>query len=353
MRRPAHESRDAKASTASAGDASRPGAAAAAPRAATPAWSRYWATGVGHSCAGSFEQAYGGTVGAFWQEAFALLPRAARVLDIACGNGALARLLTAVRDDVDLRCDAVDLADVRPDWAREDPRLVFHPCTPAEALPFADASFDLVASQYGIEYADLARALPEALRVARPGGLVHFVVHHRDGRPCTLAREELAHLDWLEREGGWFDAASAMLEPMGLLAEPDGRERLQREPRFAAVRRAFDAVVAEAQRRQAASLCGDLLGDVQDWTAQAFRAAGTQGRPAAEPVLAGIRGTLADIRARLEDLVAHALDDAALDRLATAARAAGWACTAAPLRDHGYLMGVALTIHRSPARSGN
>lgn len=353
MRRPAHESRDAKASTAGAGDASRPGAAAAAPRAATPAWTRYWATGVGHSCAGSFEQAYGGTVGAFWQEAFALLPRAARVLDIACGNGSLARLLTAVRDDVDLRCDAVDLADVRPAWARDDPRLVFHPGTPAEALPFADASFDLVASQYGVEYADLGRALPEALRVVRPGGLVHFVVHYRDGRPCTLAREELAHLDWLERAGGWFDAAAAMLEPMGLLAEPGGRERLQREPRFAAVRQAFDAVVAEAQRRQAASPCGDLLGDVHDWTTQAFRVAGTQGRLAATPALAEVRRTLADIRARLEDLVAHALDETALARITATAHAAGWVCASVPLRDRGHLMGIALTLHRAQVRPGS
>ncbi len=322
-------------------------ASARAAQPATPAWSRYWASGAAHSCAGSFDDAYGGAVGAFWQEAFALLPRPARVLDIACGNGALARLLTAVRDDADLRCDAVDLADVRPGWAREDPRLVFHPGTPAEALPFADGSFDLVASQYGVEYAEFDRALPEALRVVRPGGLVHLVVHHRDGRPCTLAREELAHLDWLERESGWFDAAAAMLEPMGLLAEPGGRDRLQRESRFAAVRQSFDAVVAEARRRQAASACGDLLADVHGWTTQAFRVAGTQGHQAAAPVLAEVRRTLADIRARLDDLVAHALDETALERIAATARAAGWVCASAPLRDRGHLMGIALTLHRA------
>jgi len=324
-----------------------PSPAGASPAPATAAWSRYWATGAPHSCAGSFEQAYGGAIGAFWREAFAWLPADARVLDLACGNGALARLLVGARADAGLRCDAVDLADVAPAWARSDRRLHFHARTAAEALPFPDACFDLVASQFGIEYADLSRAFPEALRVARPNGLVHLVVHHRDGRPCTLAREELAHVAWLTEAGGWFDAASAMLEPLSLLAAPDGRARLAAEPRFAHVRQAFDDLVAQARARRAASVCGDLLDDVQEWTAQAFRAAGTQGRAEGAAALSHVRSTVDDVHARLQDLLGHALDDEAVRALAATARRLGWALRHAALHDRGHLMAVALSLHRA------
>ncbi|SNQ48790.1 putative SAM-dependent methyltransferase [Frankia canadensis] len=45
----------------------------------------------------------------------------------------------------------------------------------AEAVPFADASFDIVFADHGaFSFADPLRAVPEAARVLRPGGLLAF-----------------------------------------------------------------------------------------------------------------------------------------------------------------------------------
>jgi ubiquinone/menaquinone biosynthesis C-methylase UbiE len=45
----------------------------------------------------------------------------------------------------------------------------------AEATPFADASFDIVFCDFGaMTFADPFRAIPEAARVLRPGGLFAF-----------------------------------------------------------------------------------------------------------------------------------------------------------------------------------
>ena len=53
--------------------------------------------------------------------------------------------------------------------------------TDLSKLPFPDALFDGVTSQFGIEYADLAAATREAIRVLVPGGRGHFVLHHAGG----------------------------------------------------------------------------------------------------------------------------------------------------------------------------
>jgi len=48
----------------------------------------------------------------------------------------------------------------------------------AEMIPFADASFDLVISEYGASiWSDPYRWIPEAARVLRPGGALIFLVN--------------------------------------------------------------------------------------------------------------------------------------------------------------------------------
>jgi len=104
------------------------------------------------------------------------LPPGARLLDIACGTGIVARTAAARLQGqghvtgLDLnpamlrvarrRSDAAGLA---VDWVQGD----------ALALPFPDASFDLVFCQQGIQFfPDRARAVAEMHRVLVPGGEV-------------------------------------------------------------------------------------------------------------------------------------------------------------------------------------
>src|SRR5688572_29452405 len=117
------------------------------------AWSSYWAAGGLHSCVGSFAGNYAGAIGDFWRDRAAALPDGARILDLATGNGALPLLFRDRRGDA-IEIDAVDLARIAPRWHRPDesPRVRFHSGIAMERLPFADAGFDLVASQFGFEY---------------------------------------------------------------------------------------------------------------------------------------------------------------------------------------------------------
>src|SRR3546814_16929036 len=81
--------------------------------------------------------------------------------------------------------------------------LHFHSGVSAEALPFDDNSFDLVTSQYGIEYCDDVRTTPEVARVPAPDGRVALLLHHADSRLAQVAREELRLADWLRRPAGF------------------------------------------------------------------------------------------------------------------------------------------------------
>ncbi len=119
-----------------------------------------------------------------------------RVLDVACGTGALT---VAVAERVS-KSGAVVGLDANPEMltvARRKHAHIEWRGGRAESLPFADASFDAVVSQFGLMFFDdRVAALREMRRVLRPGG--HLAV---------------AVCDALERSPGYASLA-ALLERM-------------------------------------------------------------------------------------------------------------------------------------------
>ena len=101
-------------------------------------------------------------------------PRAGQqVLDVACGSGTAA-LVAARRycevTGIDYVPELVERAEVRAQAEGFDVDLRV---ADAQDLPFDDASFDVVLSVYGVQFAsDQQRAADELLRVCRPGGTI-------------------------------------------------------------------------------------------------------------------------------------------------------------------------------------
>jgi ubiquinone/menaquinone biosynthesis C-methylase UbiE len=95
------------------------------------------------------------------------------LLDVGCGDGGVARLLRE-------RVGEVVAVDVEPsgDWA-DAPGLTYQ-VADGEALPFADASFDLVHSKDSLHHMQHPeRALAEYWRVLRKGGTALVVEANR------------------------------------------------------------------------------------------------------------------------------------------------------------------------------
>lgn len=203
---------------------------------AIDSWTAFWRTGSGASCFESSETEVRLTQ--VWDEFVDELPGGARLLDLATGNGAVARCCAArarVRDK-DLHIEAVDAADIDPPSYLPDPerlfrRIRFRSGIRLEALPFADHSFDGVVSQFGFEYADEARATAEATRVLAPGGRLRLVMHALDGAVARDIGGRLKRLQSVLAEDG---PASLVLELARAADNGDAGTIARKSPQLAA-----------------------------------------------------------------------------------------------------------------------
>ncbi|MEK9541863.1 MAG: class I SAM-dependent methyltransferase [Luminiphilus sp.] len=160
------------------------------------AWSRYWQTGAGESC---FAEGGAPEITQFWQSYLQGLSAGTRVLDAACGGGALTRQLVEYATDFEVT--GVDYASELPEVSGASIQAGVR----LESLPFASSAFGAVVSQFGLEYADHERALGEVLRVLGDDGALGLVMH-KAGSPLLQAAQR-------ER-----DSISPLLDDGGLLA---------------------------------------------------------------------------------------------------------------------------------------
>jgi SAM-dependent methyltransferase len=251
-------------------------------------WGAFWRDAGAHGCTDGFPPAAQALLGADWQAIFADAPESS-VLDIACGRGALwAHAGAPTRGWV-----GVDLAQV------EGTPFAFRGGVDAAHLPFADRSFALVVSQFGLEYAGLDVAILEAARVC--GSRLVALLHAAEGAPCKQAHEQLAQIDWLGAEA---------LAP-----------RLRRHFANASIASAadIDALLAAIGARAEQDSNNSLLEAV--WRGVMASQENARGPAAA---IDALDTGLAGHRTRLAAMVAAAPDTAAIDAAVGLLREAGF-----------------------------
>ena len=314
-------------------------------------WSRYWATGALHSCAGSFSGNYAGAIARWWLQSCKPLALGSRVLDLASGNGPLPRLMLGLDggDDLGLQIDAVDLAEVAPAWANQlDPerreRLRFHAQTDMTCLPFADAQFDLVVSQYGIEYAPQPAALSEALRVLKPAGSMALLMHHKNSLPVQIGRSEFAFLGVIFDHLGFFTQARALVPWLAMATTAKGREELGNSVEANEVRGQYNAAVKYAVDCAAANpavkaLCHELLQQTQ----ALFASLKDQPLDSVKENLDRLELAYRDSQLRSQELVDCALDESQIGQWRNILVESGRRVEVDEMRQSGQLMGWTLS----------
>lgn len=189
-----------------------------------------------------------------WHEFARKLPRAARLLDIATGDGrVMARLLEARRDLKPVGIDQARTLPAPPRGATMRAGVAMH------ALPFANASFAAVTSQFGFEYGAMAETSAEVVRVLRPGGMVGMICHRADSPIVTHNRQRRLQIEWAIDDQGLPGKAKRSLQlrqfgiapvPPEIIAAPQAGEA-----QFGNGSAAWE--IAEAIRRTLVSSAGE------------------------------------------------------------------------------------------------
>lgn len=159
-------------------------------------WDRYW-----HGMKEGGQIGVGGAnhlrLNQFWREYFSSIgthsgPK--KIIDIGSGDGAIvATAIDTLGDDsVDLTC--LDISGHSVDLLRQRYPAVNGIVANALRIPLESESFELVTSQFGVEYAGAA-AFEEAARLVAPGGQLVLLAHHRPG---LMYEECSASLDAVE-----------------------------------------------------------------------------------------------------------------------------------------------------------
>jgi ubiquinone/menaquinone biosynthesis C-methylase UbiE len=177
-------------------------------------WDRYWRADRIASCFDVIGCNYDEALLGDWRAFFLSLDDGARILDLCTGNGAIALVAAKVTAEhaKSFHVEAIDRAAIDPIRfvSRETEflgNIAFHGHTSSEALPFADAAFDAVTSQYGIEYTSLPETLAEATRVLAPGGRIRFGLHAAEGHVVQRSNRDISDCRYLALKSGLFKAA--------------------------------------------------------------------------------------------------------------------------------------------------
>lgn len=212
-------------------------------------WDEYWQQGHLTSFGDSFSGNYAGILKDIWFYEFESLPNQFEVLDIATGNGALPLLINHFfsTKDVSGHVDGIDLAKINTDLKHcELSKAVGITLTSnidCNKLPFKNEKYDLVISQYGIEYSKLALSIPEALRVLKPGGHLSVVTHHHQS---MIINRNRSILEIVSNEEAYrlFDVVIELVSAMGVISSAEDLARVKADSNCEGLRKELNQLIS-------------------------------------------------------------------------------------------------------------
>lgn len=197
------------------------------------AWDRQWRGHVLSTCGHHADPKAGRKISLGWKEFFKTLPGHATILDIGTGNGILPLMAVEVSQKLhkDFEIHGADQAAVNPvhtlpEFAPQLERVVFHPETPTERLPFQDKAFDAVTGQHALEYGDIEKSVTEVSRVLKEDGHMRFLMHAGEGEIVGGNLCKIEQCRYLLEEAKIFTSVKTAVEK-ALAGDPEAGAALK------------------------------------------------------------------------------------------------------------------------------
>ena len=234
-----------------------------------------------------------------------------RLLDVACGNGAVTRYALQMPRAGELTVVGLDYSHSAVRELTRTASGALGVACDARTLAFAPGSFDLVASQFGLEYAG-EQAFVEAARVLGPGGAFAAIVHLHGGgiyQECLLNFDALQMLETcalMERTRAAFEAGFALLAGQGSQVDFD---RAQRELEPAA------KTVGELLRQRGQNIAGGFIARLFNDLGHMYPRMRSYAPEEVLAWLARMGGEIDAYRERMASMLAAAHDEAGLQRV--------------------------------------
>jgi SAM-dependent methyltransferase len=269
-------------------------------------WDNYWRGNSGAPAPHPLGERLEASLQGFWSALFegaSRGPGASRLLDAGCGNGAVTRFALEAAKRAGRPVPLVHGVD-RSLPALRDLRDRFPSAFPVVAdsarIPFRDGCFDLVASQFGLEYGG-AGAFSEAARLVAPGGALAAAIHVKDG---GLHRECAVNLEAVDvvRGSGMLRAARDVFRESRALTLGTGRPAAFRQ---------VDVVLGRWGEGVAGGEIHRLYADI----AHMYGRKGAYEPDEVSRWLEATEGELAAYAGRMSAMIAAAVDAAGMDAI--------------------------------------
>lgn len=230
-----------------------------------------------------------------------------RVVDLACGDGALSRLVFDIAGDTPVELSAVDIAPA----ALEVLSGALPTARPIEASAAATGlpgeGFDLVVSQFGLEYAGPG-ATGEALRLMAPGATLVLLQHRRDSAIDQQSAAAASYLKAIDEIGLLSAFRQLVIEARALQRKEGSLQRCE------SADRALGASVTTAKQLMSRTAGNPASGVIQALYRDIARMYERMGHYAPDEILAWIdsaEGELTAFAGRMSSMSDAAMDLAA------------------------------------------
>lgn len=204
-------------------------------------------------------------VASFWDKTLSDLLAArenGKILDIATGSGAVVERLTQLPGTENFEITCVDISDAAIDVVRRRFPDIIGVVADAKSIPLDSGQYDLVTSQFGIEYAGLS-AIDEACRLLAPDGSLILMMHIQPGvifNECHIALDAIKRTRksaFVAHSLQFFEAGFAAVR--GADRVPYDQAALQFNPAIQAV----ESILSEHGEHVAGDTIAKLYADVR------------------------------------------------------------------------------------------